>query len=179
MQSTQLSLCAAVKKKRPNVPVFLIYAGIIHAIGLALLLPIMITLPGPGSEIAPETSIIDIEVIPATSDALTIGNVDEQTAALPSVVPVGDGAESGDQAAEGVVANAAPEAQAEPEANEDAEAAAEEPAKVDSKPVKKTAARNRTVRAASRRAKPDAKIAPFNGALTGLFAPGAPANRKR
>ena len=77
-----------MKKKRPNVPVFLIYAGIIHAIGLALLLPIMITLPGPGSEIAPETSIIDIEVIPATSDALTIGNVDEQTAALPSVVPV-------------------------------------------------------------------------------------------
>ena len=97
---------------------------------------------------------------------------------MPSVVPVGDGAESGDQAAEGVVANATPEAQAEPEANEDAEAAAEEPAKVDSKPVKKTAARNRTVRAASRRAKPDAKIAPFNGALTGLFAPGAPANRK-
>ena len=126
MQSTQLSLCAAVKKKGPNVPVFLIYAGIIHAIGLALLLPIMITLPDPGSEIAPETSIIDIEVIPATSDALTIGNVDEQTAALPSVVPVGDGAESGDQAAEGGVANAAPEAQAEPETNEDAEAAAEE-----------------------------------------------------
>jgi hypothetical protein len=139
----------------------------------------MITLPGPGSEIAPETSIIDIEVIPATSAALTIGNDDEQTAALPSVLPVGDGAESRGQATEGVVANVAPEAQAEPETKEDAEAAAEEPAKADSKPAKKTAARSRTVRAASRRAKPAAKIAPFNGALTGLFAPGAPANRKR
>ena len=101
MQSPQLSRVAAVKKKRPNVPVFLIYAGIIHAIGLALLLPIMITLPGPGSETAPEISVIDIEVVPATSAALTIGDDDDQTAALPSVVPNGDGAQSGDQFAGG------------------------------------------------------------------------------
>jgi hypothetical protein len=66
MHPTQLSLVAAVKRKQLNVPVFLIYAGIIHAIGLALLLPIMITLPGPRSETAPETSVIDIEVLAAT-----------------------------------------------------------------------------------------------------------------
>jgi uncharacterized membrane protein len=52
--SPQLSLSAAVKTKQPNVPVFLIYAGIIHAIGLALLLPMLVTLPGPDGEIAPE-----------------------------------------------------------------------------------------------------------------------------
>jgi hypothetical protein len=45
------------------VPVFLIYAGIIHAIGLALLLPIVVTLPGPGGEIAPEASAIDVQII--------------------------------------------------------------------------------------------------------------------
>ena len=44
----QHSVFAAVKKKTSNVPVFLIYAGIIHAIGLALLMPMLITLPGPG-----------------------------------------------------------------------------------------------------------------------------------
>lgn len=111
MHFPQLSLCAAVKKQQLNVPVFLIYAGIIHAIGLALLLPIMITLPGPGSETAPETSVIDIEVVPANSAAAIIGHDDEETAALPSVAAPGDGAESGGDA----VANVAPEAQAEPE----------------------------------------------------------------
>ena len=35
------------------MPVFLLYAGILHAIGLALLLPMLITLPGPAGEPAP------------------------------------------------------------------------------------------------------------------------------
>jgi hypothetical protein len=48
VHSTQLLLFAAVTKKQSNVPVFLIYAGLIHAMGLALLLPMLLTLPGPG-----------------------------------------------------------------------------------------------------------------------------------
>ena len=48
--------------KRITVPVFLIYAGIIHAIGLALLLPMIVTLPGPGSMIAPKDTPIAVEL---------------------------------------------------------------------------------------------------------------------
>lgn len=173
-----------MKQKQLNVPVFLIYAGIIHAIGLALLLPIMITLPG---EVAPETSIIDIEVIPARPAAAIPGQDDEETAALPSAE-----VSSSDRAANGADAEIAPDAQAAPErANEQphetdgvapatqdgAEADAEKPA--GAKPhtrAKKTATRSRTSKA--RRAKTNTKIAPFNGALSGLFAP-APANKRR
>ena len=49
------------------MPVFLLYAGILHAIGLALLLPMMITLPGPAGEpppaLAPTPEIAPIDVI--------------------------------------------------------------------------------------------------------------------
>jgi hypothetical protein len=65
------------------VPVFLIYAGIIHAIGLALLLPIVVTLPGPGGEIAPEASAIDVQIILAAPLADKIEADSEQTSALP------------------------------------------------------------------------------------------------
>jgi hypothetical protein len=182
VQFPQLSLCAAVKKKQLNVPVFLIYAGIIHAIGLALLLPIMITLPG-GSKTAPETSVIDIEVVPANSAAAIIGHDDEETAALPAAAAApGDGAKSEEDA--GAVAIVAPEAQA-PEADavaaakDDAAAEAAKPARPAAHaPAKKTAARSHTARPSVRRAKASTKIAPFNG-LSGLFAPGAPANKRR
>ena len=66
---------------------FLIYAGIIHAIGLALLLPMLITLPGPGGEVAPEAAAIDVEIVPASPLAATIEPNGEQTAALPSAPP--------------------------------------------------------------------------------------------
>jgi uncharacterized membrane protein len=49
-----LLLAAVIDLKRITVPVFLIYAGVIHAIGLALLLPMIVTLPGPGSMITPQ-----------------------------------------------------------------------------------------------------------------------------
>jgi hypothetical protein len=68
---------------RFNVPVFLIYAGIIHAIGLALLLPLVVTLPGPGIDSSPETSIINVEVLPASPLAGKIEADNEQTSALP------------------------------------------------------------------------------------------------
>ena len=52
------------------MPVFLLYAGILHAIGLALLLPMLITLPGPAGEPTPalkptpEIAPIDVIVLP-------------------------------------------------------------------------------------------------------------------
>ena len=83
MHSTQLSLFAPVKKKPSNVPVFLIYAGIIHAIGLALLLPMIVTLPGPGGDLTPQTSVIDVEIIPAPATTANVVGENEETAALP------------------------------------------------------------------------------------------------
>ena len=38
-----------IRLDKINLPVFAIGAGVIHAIGLAVLLPLLITLPGPGS----------------------------------------------------------------------------------------------------------------------------------
>jgi hypothetical protein len=77
-----------VKKKTSNVPVFLIYAGIIHAIGLALLMPMLITLPGPGSLVAPPPAAIDVEIIPAAPLAAKAEPDSEQTSALPSDAPI-------------------------------------------------------------------------------------------
>ena len=62
--------------KRITIPVFLIYAGVIHAIGLALLLPMIVTLPGPGSMIAPKSAPVAVE-LDAEADP-------DQTAALPA-----------------------------------------------------------------------------------------------
>jgi hypothetical protein len=49
-----------------NLPVFAIGAGVIHAIGLAVLLPLLITLPGPGSDIDPHAVAIDVDIVPAS-----------------------------------------------------------------------------------------------------------------
>ena len=62
--------------KRITIPVFLIYAGVIHVIGLALLLPMIVTLPGPGSMIAPKGAPVAVE-LDAEADP-------DQTAALPA-----------------------------------------------------------------------------------------------
>ena len=66
------------------MPVFLLYAGIIHAIALALLLPMLITLPGPGREPlpAPKAPVIDVLVLPPPETLTDAGP--EQTSALPS-----------------------------------------------------------------------------------------------
>ena len=55
-----------IKLKQINLPVFLIGAGIVHLVGLAALLPMLITLPGPGGEIEPNSVAVDVEIIPAT-----------------------------------------------------------------------------------------------------------------
>jgi len=59
------------------MPLFLLYAGILHAIGLALLLPMLITLPGP----EPKDPVFDIVVLPTPEPLADIGP--EHTSALP------------------------------------------------------------------------------------------------
>jgi len=59
------------------VPLFLLYAGILHAIGLALLLPMLITLPGPERK----DPVFDIVVLPKPEPLADIGP--EYTSALP------------------------------------------------------------------------------------------------
>lgn len=212
MRSTQLSPFAAVNKKPSKVPVFLIYAGIVHAIGLALLLPMLITLPGPGSEIAPKTSAVDVEIAPASLSAAKVEQDADQTSALPSAqpsaakeAPVGAPPEAGgaearakpEADAPSAVANVGPEAQPEeepgstpvdeepseavPPAKEKTKAEAAKPAKaaVGAAKKKPSAQRNRTAKPVRRSAKTKSTITPFNGALSGLFSPGAPANRRR
>jgi len=178
--------------KQPNVPVFLIYAGIIHAIGLALLLPIVVTLPGPVSGIAPENSAIDIEIVPATSPAAITGKEDEQTAALPSPEAVpGEEAPTAERVEAQPAADDPPDAEEEEEAigpkaepedttavRENANSDAAKSAQPARAPAKKSAVSRKTKPAVRRSAKAQAKIAPFNGALSGLFSPGAPAKRR-
>ena len=85
----------SVTKRQSDVPVFLLYAGILHAIGLALLLPMLITLPGPVGESAtqsapaPEISPIDVIVLPPPQPLTDAGP--EQTSALPSAPHGGEG----------------------------------------------------------------------------------------
>jgi hypothetical protein len=101
-----------VKKKTSNVPVFLIYAGIIHAIGLALLMPMLITLPGPGGLVGPQPAAIDVEIIPGSPVQAKIEGNSEQTSALPSAAP---SAEQDDaiepEAGGGAIANVSPDAE--------------------------------------------------------------------
>jgi hypothetical protein len=93
-----LQLCAIalpVTKRRSDVPVFLLYAGILHAIGLALLLPMLITLPGPAGEStsspAPTPEIAPIEVIVLPPPQALTDAGPEHTSALPSAPPAGVG----------------------------------------------------------------------------------------
>jgi hypothetical protein len=190
VHSTQLSLFAPVKKKPSNVPVFLIYAGIIHAIGLALLLPMIVTLPGPGGDLTPQTSVIDVEIIPAPATTANVVGENEETAALPhkdepasgdaTIEPVGN-VEPDVKPAEEPETPPAQEEREEPEvtfAPSPAAAPEQEKPKADAATAKKPV---RSARPATRRsAKTQLKIAPFNGALSGLFAPAPPgSNRKR
>lgn len=176
-----------MKKKTSKVPVFLIHAGIIHAIGLALLMPMLITLPGPGGSVVSPPTAIDVEIVPASPLAAKIGSDSEQTSALPSAEEAA--AVKADDEGE-AVANVSPDAQAAVEQEPaEAESPAEEkaapkeaaPAKAAPRAAKKPVVqRSRTAKPVVKRAaKTETKMAPFNGALTGLFSPGAPANNRR
>jgi len=168
--------------KRITIPVFLVYAGIIHAIGLAVLLPMIVTLPGPGSLIVPETA-------PVGGDAAAVEPDREATSALPgpakSAPPTAaiDTAPSPSEPdakadAPGNIANLlpptsgsgpaqpaatkAPAPQAKDNVRDDANAAAAR------KPARQGAKSS-----ARRSVKKNTKIAPFGGAMSGLFTPGS------
>jgi hypothetical protein len=171
--------------KRITIPVFLIYAGVIQAIGLALLLPLIVTLPGPGSMIAPKGTPVAVE-LDAEADP-------DQTAALPAPPqPVED-----KTALQAPPEPAAPEPEADAKPNLPAALAnASPPAKPvlaaprpksQAKPgadnagkaVKKnTVVRRSTKPAVRHSANKDTKIAPFAGGMSGLFTPGAPSKQR-
>ncbi len=181
-----------MKKKTSDASVFLIYAGIVHAIGLALLLPMLITLPGPGGDAEPDAAAIAVEIIPGTPPTAKIAPDSEETAALPSTPDPVENKAAVEPAGE-AVANVSPEAEPESAAAGEVPAKAESPAKdaVKTKAAapakaapaaarKPVAQRSRTAKPAVKRtAKTTTKIGPFNGALTGLFNPGAPAHNRR
>jgi hypothetical protein len=183
-----LLLAAVIDLKRITIPVFLIYAGIIHAIGLALLLPMIVTLPGPGSMITPKDTPIAVELDPAaanrdmTSALSPPPKLSEKDAAIG---PAPDAAAD----APGNIANLLPPStEAEPEAaareakpvvaapkpREKAASTGAKPAKSVKKPVAQRSGKP-SVRRSARK---DTKIAPFGGGMSGLFTPGAPSKRR-
>jgi hypothetical protein len=179
-----LLLAAVVDLKRITIPVFLIYAGVIHAIGLAFLLPLIVTLPGPGSMIAPKGTPLAVE-LDAEADP-------DQTAALPAPAkPVEDNAPlqvppepaapepkaDAKPDTPGTIANASPTVPpakpvlAAPRPKSQAKPAADNAGKA----VKKNTVLRRSTKPAVRHsANKVAKIAPFAGGMSGLFTPGAP-----
>ena len=89
--SRQSSLSAAViRLDRLNLPVFAIGVGVVHAIGLALLLPLLITLPGPGGDLDPKAAAVDVEIGPADPSASKVAPDGDRTSALPSSPQTGD-----------------------------------------------------------------------------------------
>ena len=73
-----------IRLDKINLPVFAIGAGVIHAIGLAVLLPLLITLPGPGSDIDPHAVAIDVDIVPASRPSPKVDGDIDQTSALPA-----------------------------------------------------------------------------------------------
>jgi len=76
---------------RPSLPVFAIGAGAVHLIVLALLLPLLITLPGPGSDAPPKPVNVEIDLGSRADPAPIVPNLSaslpapaEQTSALPA-----------------------------------------------------------------------------------------------
>jgi hypothetical protein len=66
-----------------KLPVWVIGVGLIHAAALALVLPMLITLPAPDS-VEPKVETVDVELIPAAQTAPKIDKEVDQTAALPT-----------------------------------------------------------------------------------------------
>jgi len=176
-----------VKKKTSNVPVYLIYAGIIHLIGLALLMPMLITLPGPGGEVASPPAAVDVEIVSGAPPQAKIEADNESTAALPLAPTSEKTTDKPDT--QGEIADVSPKSEPQDEAGA-LEQAVPSAAKSEKKAApgavapragkKPVVRQSRGVKPAVRRAAKDqTKITPFNGALSGLFSPGAPANTRR
>ena len=117
-----------IRPDRPKLPYFALGAGVVHAIGLAILLPLLITLPGPGGDKAPRPVNIEVDVgspdppRPIVPDVSTRRAAsDEATSALPASPQAGSAAEPRPESkgeAPGALANVSPEAS--PEAGQDA-----------------------------------------------------------
>jgi hypothetical protein len=153
--------------------------------------------PDLAGEVGTESAAIDVEIVPGSPPARKTEPESEQTSALPSTATAGDAAagmtpgkeaETADpplgpaaepkREQENAPLQMEPE-QAESEEPENPKAAAKSSKPIAAKPARKTVAARRTAKpSAHRAAKKDKKIAPFNGALTGLFSPGAPAKRR-
>jgi type IV secretory pathway VirB10-like protein len=73
-----------IKLKQINLSVFLIGAGIVHLVGLAVLLPMLITLPGPGGDIEPKAVVVDVDLVPASPSSPKVEPEVDQTSALPA-----------------------------------------------------------------------------------------------
>ena len=185
--------------KRFTLPVFLIYAGVIHAIGLAMLLPMIVTLPGPGSMIAPKDTPLAVELDAAAPDrdvtsALPVPAEPTRKAAAIDAARQLAAPEAGAEAkpdAPAAVANVGPAA-AKPDAQ--AESVEDKPIAAAPKPKDKDNAASTDAKPAKSARKPvvqrnskpgerrsvnkDTKIAPFGGGMSGLFTPGAPTKRR-
>ncbi len=91
MHRPQLASRRRTKPDRANLPVLAIGVGVVHAIGLAILLPLLITLPGPGGERAPKPVNIEVYVGSPAKPRPIVPNLssarhasDEATSALPT-----------------------------------------------------------------------------------------------
>ena len=183
--------------KRITGPVFLIYAGVIHAIGLALLLPMIVTLPSPGSMITPKGAPIAVELDRAEADrdqtsALSAPpkTLREDAALDAAPEPVAPAPEADAKPnTSGALANANPTA--EPQGQQEKASTGEKPviaaprakdkaksSNANPKSVKKPVAQRSAKPSVRRSAKRDTKIAPFAGGISGLFTPGAPSKQR-
>jgi hypothetical protein len=149
------------------LPLFAIGAGVVHAIGIAILLPLLITLPGPGGDIPQRPVNIEVDVgspdppqpiVPDVSTSRAVS--DEATSALPASPQPDVGAAESEPKSE--IKNEAPDAlanvspEASPDSGQDAE---QEAAPSRAKPAA-SAARAKRVKpkVEAKSAKPVAKV---------------------
>ena len=120
-----------INPEKIKLPVWVIGVGLFHAAALALVLPMLITLPAPGS-LEHKAETVDVELIPAIPPAPKIDEEVDQTAALPaSPQPepgVGEAPGQPEDAAPDAVANVDPESVPSAAPVEQAEPASETPA---------------------------------------------------
>ena len=156
-----------IRPDRPKLPLFAIGACVVHAIGLAILLPLLITLPGPGGDIPQRPVNIEVDVgspdpprpiVPDVSSSCAAS--DEATSALPAAPQRDAGAAASEPKSEtkdeapGALANVSPEAS--PDSGRDA---AQEAAPSSDKPAASAAPAKRVKPKVERKsAKPAAKV---------------------
>jgi hypothetical protein len=164
-----------IRLDKINLPVFAIGAGVIHAIGLAVLLPLLITLPAPGSDIDPHAVAIDVDIVPASPPSPKVDGDVDQTSALPASTEPGEAPDAGPETSPTMPA----EGQESTPAKEEPAANAAPATKPMARPAKLTRAPAKKPRVAGvkpaktpirRPAKTPSKgIAPFKGSWSALL----------